>query len=142
MNKVFKYKNCSILFFLLIFFLGCKKDKDQVPEVYVDLYVYSTDPAFSPLNATTGYQYFSGGSRGIVVYRKSVTEFMAYDRHCPYNVPDGNSVTVDASGIIAADSQCNSKFLMNDGSPNSGPAAKPLKRYQTTFDGAVLHIFN
>ncbi len=146
MNKVVKY--CSILFCAVVLtvsggiFSGCKKDKNDIPEVYVDVYLYTTDPAFSPLNATSGYAYVNGGSRGILIFRKSQNEFMAYDRHCTYNVPEGNTVTVDATGLLAADAVCSSKFLITDGSPNSGPAINSLKIYQTTFDGTVLHIFN
>ena len=140
MNKVVKYY--SILFFALLSFSECKKDKDEVPNVYTDLYIYTTDPAFSPLNAISGSQYFSGGSNGIVVFRKSQNEFMAYDRHCPYKTSEKNQVSVDASTLIVVDSKCNSKFLLTDGSPNSGPSSAPLKRYQTAFDGSVLHIYN
>src|SRR5688572_17007098 len=101
MNKVFKSKICSfacifsLLLFFFISFLGCKKDKNEIPDVYVDIYVYVTDPAFSPLNAISGHQYFTGGSQGVIVFRKSQNEFMAYDRHCSFNVPEGNAVTVD-----------------------------------------------
>jgi nitrite reductase/ring-hydroxylating ferredoxin subunit len=143
MNKVVKYKIfCSAVFILLLVFNGCKKDKDEIPEVYVDIYVSATDPIFAPLNAINGYQYFTGGSKGIIVFRKSQNEFMAYDRHCTFNVPQANAITVDASGLIAEDAVCSSKFLLTDGSPNSGPAINPLKRYQTSFDGSILHIFN
>ncbi len=139
MNKLVKYY--SILFFAFLF-SHCKKSSDAVPNVAVDLYVYATDPAFAPLNAVNGSQYFTGGSNGIVVFRKSQTEFMAYDRQCTYRVADKYQVTVDNSGLIAVDSKCSSKFLLTDGSPNSGPASVPLKRYQTSFDGSVLHIYN
>ena len=140
MNKVLKYY--SIISFLLLVFGECKKEKETVPNVYVDKYLFATDPAFSPLNAVSGYAYVDGGSNGILVYRKSQNEFLAYDRHCTYKVAEKNQVVVDASGLIAVDSKCNSKFLITDGSPNSGPAVNPLKRYQTAFDGTVLHIFN
>lgn len=142
MNSHIKYEMYSAAFLLLVSFYGCKKDKEHVPDVYVDIYLSATDPAFSPLNATTGYTYLAGGSKGILVYRKSQTEFMAYDRHCTYNVSEGNQIEVDASGLMAVDSKCNSKFLITDGSPNSGTAYIPLKNYQTSFDGTVLHIFN
>ncbi len=149
MNKIFKQKNIGIYFnwgllivLTEVFFSGCRKDKEEIPVVYVDLYVYSTDPAFSPLNAISGYIYLVGGSKGIVVFRKSQNEFVAYDRHCPYNVAEGNVVTVEPSGLILSDSKCSSKFLFTDGSPNSGPATNLLKRYQTAFDGTTLHIYN
>jgi len=142
MNKVFKYKVHSFLFVLLISFGGCKKDKNEIPDVYVDVYLYTTDPAFSPLNAITGYTYVAGGSKGILIYRKSQNEFMAYDRHCSYNVSEGDQIAMDASGLFAVDSKCSSKFHLSDGSPNSGPAVNSLKFYETSFDGSVLHIFN
>jgi nitrite reductase/ring-hydroxylating ferredoxin subunit len=142
MNKVFRYTFHFFTAFLVLTTLSCKKDANDIPDVYVDVYLYTTDPAFSPLNATMGYAYVAGGSKGILIFRKSQTEFMAYDRHCTYKVADGNSVTVDASGLLAEDAACGSKFLITDGSPNQGPAVNVLKQYQTAFDGTVLHIFN
>lgn len=142
MNKVFRYLFRFTTAVLILSLFNCKKDASEIPDVYVDYYLYTTDPAFSPLNATSGYTYIPGGSKGIVIFRKSQTEFMAYDRHCTYKVPDGNMVTVDASGLLAEDATCGSKFLMTDGSPNQGPALNVLKQYQTAFDGTVLHIFN
>lgn len=144
MNSKFFHHKFRAFFIVVVLTVlyGCRKDKDDVPDVYVDIYLYTTDPAFTPLNAIGGWTYLTGGSKGIIVYRKSQTEFMTYDRHCTYKVPDGNSVSVENSGLIASDAACNSKFLMTDGSPNSGPATVPLKRYQSSFDGTVLHIFN
>jgi len=142
MNKVFKYYFFYIVVLILFSFLSCKKDSNEVPDVFVDVYLYTTEPAFAPLNATSGYIYVTGGSKGIIVYRKSQTEFMAYERHCTYDVPTGSFVTVDASGLLAEDAACTSKFLITDGSPNQGPAINSLKQYQTAFDGTVLHIFN
>lgn len=143
MNNALKQIFCLIILSLVLFIPGCKKDKDEVPYVYVDILLYTTDPAFAPLNAVSGYTYLTGyGSKGILIFRESQTEFMAYDRHCPYKVQDGNMVTVDASGLIAADAVCGSKFLITNGAPNSGPASRSLEYYQTSFDGTVLHIYN
>ena len=39
------------------------------------------------------------------------------------------------------DSCCNSNFLIDDGTPFSGPAALlPLKQYYTSFDGTYIYI--
>lgn len=145
MNRKFLMKIFSQYFFFaflfLVFFSGCKKDKNEIPDVPVDLYIYTTDPAFSPLNAIQGSQYFTGGSKGILVYRASQNEFVSYDRHCTYQVSEGNTVSVDAS-VLVTDPVCGSKFHITDGSVNQGPAVTPLKRYQTSFDGTVLHIYN
>ena len=138
----FRYNKNFFALLLLLAFAGCKKDRDEVPNVYVDIYLYSTDPYFLPLNAIGGWVYLSGGSKGIIVFRKSQTEFTAYDRHCTYKTPEANQVAVDASNLFAVDAVCNSKFFITDGSASQGPAIKPLKYYQVAFDGTVLHIFN
>jgi nitrite reductase/ring-hydroxylating ferredoxin subunit len=142
MNKVLDYSKRVLVFVLISSWICCKKDNNSVPVVYTDIYLYTTEPAFAPLNAISGYAYIEGGSKGILIYRKSQTEFLAYDRHCTYKVENGNSVTVDASGLIAVDASCGSKFLITDGSTNQGPAVNPLKQYQVAFDGTVLHVYN
>lgn len=140
MNKVLKYGLAVLI--VLLFFFRCKKDNNYVPYVYVDEYIYATDPAFFPLNAVTGYIYWQGGSKGLIIFRKGQNEFVAYDRHCTYKVEDGDQIKVDASGLLATDAACNTKFSMTDGSVNSGPATRPLKMYEVSFDGTVLHIYN
>ena len=128
----------------VIFFYSCKKDKNNgVPIVSVDIYLYTTNPSFINLNAVGGWVYINGGVRGILVYRKSISEFMAYDRNCTYNSNDVcATVYVDATNIIATDTCCNSKFSIVDGTVLQAPAGVPLKSYNTTFDGSVLHIYN
>lgn len=125
---------------------GCKKNsgnnKSGVPSAPVDMYIYITsNPS---LNSPTGWAYINGGVRGILVYRKSSTDFMAYERNCTYKPSDACArINADAGGIFAIDTCCGSKFLMSDGSVNVGPATIPLTRYQATFDGTnTIHIFN
>lgn len=123
---------------------GCKKDNpNTVPNKAVDIYLYTNNPSFINLNATGGWVYITGGVRGILVYRKSPSDFMAYDRNCTYQSSDAcATVIVDATNIIATDTCCHSKFSIFDGSVTQGPAGLPLKAYSTTFDGNVLHIYN
>jgi nitrite reductase/ring-hydroxylating ferredoxin subunit len=134
----------SLLLSVAFYFGGCKKDEDRIPYVYVDAYVSVSDPNFSALNAIGGWVYITGGSKGILLYRYSTNTFMAYDRHCPYNPNDPCSrVIVDPnSNLLVKDDCCGSVFLITDGSPNSGPATKALLRYQTSFDGNTIHIYN
>jgi hypothetical protein len=122
---------------------GCKKQNQGVPLVAVDIRLYASDPTFAPLNPVGGWTYASGGYRGILIYRKTLTDFMAYDRACTYNPSDENElIKVDASNVLATDAHCGSKFLITDGTVNQGPATLPLKSYVTTFDGNLLHITN
>ncbi len=145
MKRKINYLTILLLSSLLITFLfSCKKDKNNgVPAIEVDLYIYTSDPSFINLNPVGGWCYITGGVRGILVYRKSISEFMAYDRNCTYNSSDVcATVFVDASNIIATDTCCNSKFSIVDGSVIQTPAGLPLKSYSTTFDGTALHIYN
>ncbi len=139
--------NLKKIFFLLFIFafeISCKKkDKDVVPNVPVDIYIYTTDPQFFNLQAAGGHEYITGGSRGILVYRVSGNDFVSFDRHCTYQPSNScGQIEVIQTNISAVDSCCGSQFSIVDGSVQKGPASFPLKQYQTTFDGNVLHIFN
>lgn len=133
---------------LLIIFSGlsffCKKDNSGgIPNVAVNIYIYTTDPSFVNLNVIGGWVYITGGVKGIVVYRKNNDEFMAYERNCTYK-PELSCarINVDASNIMAEDTCCGSKFVLTDGSVVNGPASFPLKKYQTKYEGNSLHIYN
>lgn len=129
---------------MLCSFFSCKRDNNLVPDVLVDIQVNINNPGYYQLQAIGGWMYFDGGSRGIIVYRKSLDEFLAFDRHCTYNVNDAcGKVVVDGSNIIAEDACCGSKFILTDGSVQQGPATFALKAYQTYYDGqGILRVYN
>jgi len=123
---------------------GCKKDNNNsIPNTAVDIYIYANNPSFIDVSVVGGWTYVMGGVRGILLYRKSNTEFMAYDRNCTYqpNQPCA-TVVMDVNNIEAKDTCCHSRFSIYDGSVFQGPAALPLKAYNTSYDGNVLHIYN
>lgn len=132
------------VFFGFILFASCNKDprNDVIPYVPVNINIYVTDPAFFELSVIGGFSYIAGGSKGIIVYRQTQDLFLAFDRHCTYNVDAGCSVQTDSSLVFLEDTCCNSSFLLYDGTVSSGPASIPLKQYATYFDGNVLQISN
>jgi len=136
----------KLFYLLLLAFLAnsCRKDNNNyVESVPVDIYLYTNNPSFVNVSVVGGWVYITGGVRGILVYRKSNTEFMAYDRNCTYQSSEAcATVVVDNTNIVAVDTCCHSRFSIYDGSVFQGPAAAPLKAYNTTFDGSVLHIYN
>ncbi|MFN3876197.1 MAG: hypothetical protein ACK4L7_09840, partial [Flavobacteriales bacterium] len=86
---------------------ACRKPGNQgIPPVSVDISININNPAYADLAVPGGWLYLSGGSRGIIVYRSSPTEFAAHDRHCPYRPSDLCQVAVDSSQIIARDGGC------------------------------------
>ncbi len=135
----------KILFITALSLFACKKeDNNDIPNVLVDFTVYVTDPQFSALNAVGGHVYVSGGVKGIVIYRHTLDEFFAMERNCPYLPSNGEVVSVDSSGIFLKDASCGSKFYMTDGgSVANGPATRPLKRYNASYDGSsAVHVYN
>ena len=122
---------------------SCKDEDEYIPLVRVDLIIYTNDPSFNEISVPGTWTYVNGGSRGIIIYRVSNSEFKAYDRHCTYDSRNSCAlVSVDATNITATDNCCDSEFLLVDGSVIKNPASLPLKQYQTSFDGAVLRIYN
>jgi nitrite reductase/ring-hydroxylating ferredoxin subunit len=137
----------TILFFVVIIFqlFSCDRDRNNViPNVLVDIEININNPEYIQISGPGGSMYLTGGSRGIIVYRVSQDQFMAYDRHCPYNPTDDcGQVSFDtSSAVILKDACCSSQFLITDGSVHSGPATNSLKRYQTYFDGTILRVYN
>jgi nitrite reductase/ring-hydroxylating ferredoxin subunit len=123
---------------------GCRKDeRGGVPLSLVDISINVNNPSYADLAVPGGWVYLSGGSLGILVYRSSPETFVALDRHCPYQPADLCRVFVDDSELIARDTLCcGSAFLITDGSVVQGPAALNLQRYNTSFNGTTLRIFN
>ncbi|HPS62300.1 MAG TPA: hypothetical protein PLK82_04515 [Bacteroidales bacterium] len=107
---------------------------------------FSLDPngtQYINLNAVNGWETVTGGYNGILLFRKSVEEFMAFERACPYDPrKEGAQVRVDDSGITCTCPVCGSRFIMTDGTPFAGPSRYPLKQYTTMYDGSLLYVTN
>ena len=140
-----KYIPFLLLFLSLIFSPGCRKNKNVVPYVPVDIYINISLPAYSDLNIIGGWAYVSGGSKGLIVYRQTADIFMAYDRHCTYNAdnPCGSAI-VDSTGLYAKCDCDGSKYQLYDGQVVNGPATYALKQYQTSYNDLnnTLHVYN
>ena len=103
----------SLAFVISISLHACNKnDDDIIKDIPVNLTIYPSTPAYFDLSIVGGWIYVSGGVKGIIVYRKSISEFMAFDRNCTYNSNDPCAVVyVDSSNIIATDTCCNSRVI-------------------------------
>jgi len=142
----FHWRGNLLLLLLFTFLLPqCKKEKQQneIPIVAVSIAIDPNSTEYLRLNSVNGWEYLTGGYRGILVFRASANGFMAYDRACPYdwNLTSAR-IVVDSSGITTICPSCKSKFILTDGSPFSGPSPYPMKQYQTSYNGATLFIFN
>ena len=93
----------------------------------------------------SGYAYVNGGSRGIIVYRRGIDDFIAFDRHSPADVAGSceQPLTPNANNFLMLDDTCNvAQFSLYDGSPVSG-SEYGLRQYAVTWDGSqTLRIYN
>lgn len=139
----------SVLMLALVF-SQCKKEDDPLPFTVVNISIDPNSTQFQNLNTVGGHEYLTANSpsRGVIVYRISVNDFVAFERTCPHD-PDAccdeiscARLIVEDDGIIIKDDCCGSTYLILDGSNVSGPSVKPLKYYNTSYDGKTLHIYN
>lgn len=128
----------------LLLIQSCKKDEREssVASEPVDFYLYLNEPANVDLNAIGGWKYLNAGTKGIIVYRQSVEDFVALERNCPYDPNKECSIIEVYSGTSAIDSCCGSQFSIYDGALIKGPSSQPMYRYQVVKNGDVLHVYH
>lgn len=136
----------AILIFYCFVFLGCRKNQNNpVPNIPFDLLIDINLPMYNALNDVGGWCYVNGGSRGIIVYRRTLDEFVAFDRHSPEdpNAVCSKPITPNSDNFLQLMDSCNNaSFSLYDGMPIS-KSAFSLRQYYTLFDGNnLLRIYN
>jgi hypothetical protein len=144
---------------------GCDTypENPNKPLAYINFTIYPNSIQYQALNTVSGWEYFTSDpnsdSRGIIIYRMSETEFLAYDR-IPPNYPDactdsqGNTTRLVVDFPFVVD-QCNNAYYnilngqiivaepdMIPNFPTEGVTVFPLIQYRTTYDGSKLTVTN
>lgn len=120
-----------------------KIQHDTIPYVpfYAQIDVNSTE--YIDLNTIGGWVYLTGGYKGILVYRISNEQFVAFERACPYDPTHNESrISMDKNNITCSCNICESEFIILDGSVSKGPSTLPLMALYTYYDGYTLRINN
>ena len=121
---------------------GCQETPGVIPYVDVQVDINLGLPAYNILNFPGNWLYISGGSRGLIVYRYTLDEFVVLDRHATWDVGAGCQCTVSQDGYTIQDPCSGSQWYIFDGSIIQGPTTAPLERYNTTWIPPVLSIRN
>ena len=162
-------KNRSLHLLILIALtaglLGCQKHSENPnrPTTPFTFSIYPNTLQYQEINFVSGWIYLTSEvestSRGIIVYRQSDTEFLAFDR-MPPNEPDactdshGNTTRLVVDFPFVVD-QCNNAYYnilngqlivrspdMIPNFPTEGTVVYPLIQYHTSYDGSKLTITN
>ncbi|MCK5824833.1 MAG: hypothetical protein KAG96_05440 [Ichthyobacteriaceae bacterium] len=140
----------KLLFTLPLFILfSCYNEQSEIPDVYIDEYIYLANPENINLQSPNGWTYSTGGIKGLIIYRLNSNlndpdnNFVAYDRSCPHISQNGCSVLNIEKDIIAKCECDESEFLLTTGEPLNG-AHIGLKKYKVYYNpnNETLHIVN
>ena len=154
-----------LLIALLPLLHGCQKypENPNRPLLPYPITIYPNTMQYQDLNFVSGWVYITSDvestSRGIIVYRVSNNEFLAYDR-IPPNEPDactdsqGNTTRLVVDFPFVVD-RCNNAYYnilngqiiirepdMVPNFPTNGTVVYPLIQYHTSYDGSKLTITN
>jgi hypothetical protein len=145
-----------LMFVGLVVFTSCKKNGDDpnsdIPYAYINVVINPNSTLYQELNIVGGWMYYpyvNPPSRGLIIYRLSQEQFLAYERTPPVNSnaccdPETGLCTylvVDDYFPFVYDTCSDLSYQIIDGSPIT-PATVPLKQYYTSYDGFNLYINN
>ncbi|TAH17534.1 MAG: hypothetical protein EAZ08_13485 [Cytophagales bacterium] len=137
-------KKLMFALFILLFVFACDNTPvpDPIPFKIVNKLIDLNNLRYQRLKFDGGFAYEDGGVRGLIIYRRNATSYLAFERNCPFRPMDACAhLKVDDSGFFMKDSCCNSVFDF-EGSPISGPAFSPVLRYRVSLTGSLLSITN
>ena len=157
------YLFCAVA--LLFALQACESypENPNRPKTPFNFSIYPNTLQYQALNVTSGWIYLTSEvestSRGIIVYRLSDNEFLAYDR-LPPNEPNactdsrGNTTRMVVDFPFVVD-RCNNAYYnilngqiiirepdMIPNFPTTGTTVYPLIQYHTTYDGNKLTVYN
>ena len=155
MQQFGKYSPFQFLMITIVILClsGCDKDDGgRLPLPPLDITIDPNSTMYSEINVVGGWMYLNESdgvespSRGVIVYRLSTDQFMAFERTPPFK-PDSccnvaqticTALVVDYPYVIDTCTDC--KYIILDGSAISGPSSMPLSQYVTEYYGDWLYI--
>jgi len=135
--------------------VSCTKENGNRPPLPpMDITIDPNSTIYQEINVVGGWMYLDETdgvlppSRGVIVYRLSTDQFIAFERTPPYksdsccnvNKTVCTALIVDNYYPFVMDTCTGSKYLILDGSPSSGPSTMFLSMYVTEYFGDLLYI--
>jgi cytochrome b6-f complex iron-sulfur subunit len=125
-------------FVLLSCLNGCKKDDDDDTSLSgpenIDFTLDLSQSANAALSSAGGFVY----KDGVIVARTNAGAFIAVSQACSHQ---STSIQYEASPNRFHCPNHGSNFT-SSGEVMNGPASRPLRSYNTSLNGALLHVFS
>ncbi len=122
------------LTFTIFIFQSCEKEEERFPYVSFDV-TFNISTQLN--NVAVGEYVFKNkyAYGGLIIYHKTSSEYLAFDRACPHKPRDRCILEPDENfETVLTCPCCGSKFLItDDGSVFEGPATRPLYQYETYY---------
>ena len=132
------------LFIIILTVSACEpdlRDADIPPAVFDDVIIRLNLPQYTSLNTKGYYEFGAAGLRGIIIYKKDASHYLAYETNCSFQPNEAcATVNVHTQGLYMFDPCCGSSFDFANGKPIGGPAWRPLRQYKTYLSGGELII--
>jgi len=133
----------AFIFLIFVLFSCSKDDEDRIPNVYVNYQI--TLQEFN-IKSSNGLLLVNKGANtgvaGLIIYRKSNIEYVAFDRCSSVNPLQQCAVIPDDPNLTATDPCSGAKFSLYDGSPAKAPAKRGLKEYNVIISNFTLAVTN
>ncbi len=131
---------------------ACRKEEPNpnIPQAYINFTIDPNSTIYQPLNTAGGWMYLTAEppSRGIIVHRINLDEFVAFER-MPPNDPNKccednvcTRLVVDEFYPFAKDKCTGTLYSLLDGSIFDGEGKYPMTQYHTSYFGGMLRVFN
>jgi hypothetical protein len=153
-------RNSKIILFLIytswivLISSSCEEERQHpVPDVYVNFVInLSSDPEFLFLrtqgasaiitSSTIGALSLGYLNNGIIIYNAGDGEFMAFDRTCPYDLPESFVVETETYSGMATCPNCGSIFVFPSmGAPTTdSPSNWALKQYAVMYNPNTFEL--
>jgi hypothetical protein len=130
-----------LVIFTLSAFCSCEPDiHDGIPYVFVEIDINLNNTSYLDLQRDGGFVYVMGGVKGIIIYRKNPTTYLAFEQNSPVNPSAACAIVeVDESQLFIID-HCSQAIFDFEGNPSNGISRFPLKQYITILDNNWLYI--
>ena len=146
--------------FIVYFSSSCNKGSvnPNIPKVVINVTINPNSTIFQELNTPGGWFYLDEqpgiyipqGSRGVIVYRVTMSEFKAYERQppnfpfecCEENEYNCTKLIVGGNYPFVKDTCNDNLYQLLDGTLFQGDGQYPLIEYNAIYDGSLLHVFN